>query len=412
MKTLLFLVGTVLAAAEPEFTGIWTGVLNPGIKLRVALTLTKEAGALRGLFDSRDQGMTFPVTPSVDGKTLAFELQGARFTGDLEGDQITGKFAQSGMAMPLTLRKVERLESANRPQHPKAPYPYEVEEVAYGNGLAGTFTIPRSHGPFPAVLLLTGSGLQDRDSTIMEHKPFLVVADHLTRLGFAVLRVDDRGIGKSTGSLRNATLEDIAVDAVSGIAYLRGRPELDPKRIGIIGHSEGGIVAPMVAAKSNDVAFLVLLAGSGVPGSAILPEQVRMLLRGNGAEEAVVEREASKQADIQENLLTSPYMRSFLRHDPAKVLAGLKIPLLALNGEKDRQVSATQNLPAISGALAKAGNADYSIVCLPKLNHLFQTSETGMPDEYGKIEETFSPVALGALSEWLLDHASHKPRSK
>jgi pimeloyl-ACP methyl ester carboxylesterase len=334
----------------------------------------------------------------------------------------------------------------NRPQEPKKPYPYDEEEVAYENKrdgvkLAGTLTFPRGKGPFPAVLLITGSGPQDRNESLLGHKPFLVLADYLTRQGIAVLRVDDRGVGGSTGSTPNSTTENFAADVMAGIEFLKTRKEINPKQIGLIGHSEGGLIAPMVAAQNGDVAFIVLMAGAGLTGEEILYTQGAMIMKANGAsagqlakqratqesmfkilkeekDPAAAEKrlwqEMSKSLTEEEKkkseqtiaahikLANTPWFRYYLTLDPRHALRKVKCPVLALNGENDLQVSANENLRDIEAALKAGGNKDVTVARLPKLNHLFQTSETGSPNEYIKIEETIAPVALKTIGDWIL----------
>ncbi len=335
------------------------------------------------------------------------------------------------------LKKVEKLSRPNRPQEPKPPFPYRSEDVAIVNAagkavLAGTVTIPEGKGPFPAVVLISGSGLQNRDEELMGHKPFLVLADYLTRHGIAVLRYDDRGFGKSTGDAAAATSEDFAGDALAAWQVLRARPEIDPRRVGLLGHSEGGLIAPLLASRTPGVAFVVMLAGPGVTGEAVMLAQGVAILKANGAPDSAIAtntslqrqvfailREESDQARIVERLSaipvpgpkeasaalvkqsSSPWLRFFVRYDPAPALAKLTCPVLALGGELDLQVLADQNLPAIEAALKRGGNKDYTVLRLPGLNHLFQTCKTGTPAEYAKIEETMSPVALDMIATWI-----------
>jgi uncharacterized protein len=303
-----------------------------------------------------------------------------------------------------------------------------------GDTLAGTLTIPQGKGPFPAVLLITGSGPQDRDESLLGHKPFLVLSDWLTRKGIEVLRADDRGMGKSTGVFGTATTADFATDVEAGVAFLKTRPEVNAKKIGLIGHSEGGIIAPMVAARNPDVGCIVMLAGSGVPGDQILVEQRKLIAEAGGMSKEQAEKEALEERavlalvvkekdspelekdlraglekDVKEpelgaqvKVLTSPWFRYFLAYDPGPALKKVKCPVLALNGEKDLQVPPDLNLPTISKALTEGGNKNFEVVELPGLNHLFQTATTGSPTEYATIEETMSPVVLGKVSEWIL----------
>lgn len=450
---------TSTAAPAQNLEGAWEGTLNAGtVKLRLALKVTKEAdGALSAKFQSLDQSpdeLAVDVISLKDG-AVHFEMKRllAAFDGTLnpEGTEIAGQFSQGGASFPLTFKHVDKITTFNRPQEPKPPYPYDEEEVTYENNrdgvkLAGTLTLPRDKASAPAVILITGSGAEDRNEQIFGHKPFLVLADYLTRQGIAVLRMDDRGIGGSTGSVANSTSENFAADVLAGIEFLKSHKRINPKQIGLIGHSEGGLIAPMVAAQSSDVAFIVLLAGPGLPGDEILYLQGALILKANGAnaevlakqrasqemlftilkqekDNAVAEQklhaefdkqmanasEAEKtqgrqafQAQIKQVL--NPWFRYFLTYDPRPALAKVKCPVLALNGENDLQVPATEDLREIEATLKKAGNKDVTIVRLPKLNHLFQTSETGSASEYGKIEETIAPVALKTMGDWILKH--------
>jgi alpha-beta hydrolase superfamily lysophospholipase len=334
---------------------------------------------------------------------------------------------------------------ANRPQTPKPPYPYLEEEVTFENGdvtLAGTLTIPKGEGPFPAVALVTGSGPQDRNEEIFEHKPFMVLADHLSRAGIAVLRYDDRGTGESGGTFGTSTSETFMTDALAAVSFLAEQERIDKQRVGIAGHSEGGLIAPMAAARSKDVAFIVIMAGPGVPGKEILVRQVGLLSKAagvddetaasiqsaqqraldlitEGADTETVRAQIKKLVETQMGAetagleqtvdrsmleLTSPWFRYFLGYDPRHDLEKLKkIPVLALNGEKDLQVDPKQNLPEIEKALKKAENKDVTIVELPSLNHLFQTADSGAVSEYYTIEETMSPKALDLIRDWIAE---------
>jgi pimeloyl-ACP methyl ester carboxylesterase len=300
--------------------------------------------------------------------------------------------------------------------------------------LAGTLTKPKGPGKFPAVLLITGSGPQNRDEEIFGHKPFLLIADFLTRHGIAVLRVDDRGTAESIGKFATATTADFATDVMAGVQFLLKRPEIDAKHIGLLGHSEGGAIAPMVAVRLPEVAFLILLAGTGVPDDETIVQQVyRGNLAGGASEESarqarelerailnIVKAEPDAEAQqrklmalaeatpgLQQILkaesprLNSPWYRYFISHDPRPVLANVKIPVLALNGAKDTQVDAEQNLPAIEAALRKGGNRDVTIKLLPGLNHLFQQCKTGDVSEYQSIEQTMAPEVLDLIADWI-----------
>lgn len=434
-----------------DIEGAWKGTLDTGaVQLRVVFHITNTDDGLTATLDSPDQGMKGLPTTSVtrNGSSLKIEVKSiaGAFEGKISSDlsQIDGTWSQGGGSLPLTLKRVRdeaELKDRPRPQNPVKPYPYREDEVSYENKqqnvtLAATFTIPQGKGPFPAVLLITGSGPQDRDESLMGHKPFLVLSDYLTRRGIAVLRADDRGVSKSTGHFSGATTADFSTDVEAGVAYLKTRPEAHPHKIGLIGHSEGGVIAPMVAARNPDVAFIVMMAGTGVPGDQVLPEQVLLLAEASGetkerAEKdsasereilALVEQdkdkdEAALKKDLEDKLakdsiqaefgsqvgrITSPWFRYFLTYDPATALRKVKCPVLVLNGEKDKQVSPEQNLPAIRDALTEAGNKNFEIDELPGLNHLFQTAKTGAVSEYAQIDETMSPAAMQKIAEWIL----------
>jgi uncharacterized protein len=443
------------AAAQPgasnkSIEGAWEGTLDFGTaKLRLVLKVSQAAdGALTAKADSPDQGATDLPVDAISLKDSAVRFEMKRLMASYEGtlnretSEIAGEFKQGGISVPLTLKRTARPGALNRPQEPKKPYPYDEEEVGYENRrdgvkLAGTLTLPRGKGPFPTALLITGSGPQDRNESLLGHKPFLVLADYLTRQGIAVLRVDDRGVGGSTGSVANSTSEDFAADVTAGIEFLKARKEIDPKQIGLIGHSEGGLIAPMVAAQNGDVAFIVLMAGTGLAGDEILYLQGALIMKAGGASaeqlakqratqeimfkvlkaekdlaaaekrlheelsKSLTEEERKKFA-VQIKQVNTPWFRYFLTLDPRPALRKVKCPVLALNGENDLQVPVNENLREIEAALKAGGNKDASIVRLPKLNHLFQTSETGSPSEYIKIEETIAPVALKTIGDWIL----------
>ncbi len=457
---LLAFAATVPADDKPKApspAGIWVGTLKAGvIELKMAFDISKDKDdKLTAKFYSLDQTKeAFPVkaVTFADNK-LAVDLPdlGAKYDGTLseKGDAIKGEFVQSGMTMKLDLTRVDKLPVANRPQTPKAPFPYPTEDVTFENKaakfeLAGTLTLPKGDGPFPAVVLVSGSGPQDRDETLFDHKPFLVLADHFARNGIACLRYDDRGTHKSKGKFTDATSADFATDAHAAVVYLKGRKEIDPKRIGLCGHSEGGIIAPLVAAEHpKDVAFIILLAGPGVSGERILVQQaldfskqldptitdamvkeqmdaVMPVLRAakttDEAKEKLTaaltplvakEKDEAKRKAAEKALpasvdrLADPWMRWFACHDPAPVLAKVACPVLAVNGEKDVQVKAKDNLEVIVSALKKGGNKTFKCVEFKGLNHLFQPCKTGQVSEYGNIEETLAPEVLKALTEWI-----------
>jgi len=457
---------TVSTAQTPKnIEGNWLGTVDfGGLKLRLAFKVSRNKEKYTAKFDSIDQGAKDLEVDSViqegdDVKFLATKL-GLTYEGKLNetGDELVGTLKQGTAAFPLVLKRVSEMPAIGRPQDPKKPYPYIEEEVSYRNEkdkvkLAGTLTLPATTGSYPAVILITGSGAQDRNETIFGHRPFLVLADALTRKGIAVLRVDDRGVGGSDLGPPTATSENYAEDVLAGIAYLKSRKEINPKQIGLVGHSEGGMIAPMVAARSNDVAFIVLLAGLGQTGANVLYAQTELLQNVTGvpapvtgrtvallktvfdilkaqpdkklAEQQIREAIAKSAADIPEDqknafasirttmetqtsMYVSDWFRYFLLFDPQPTLKKVRVPVLALNGELDLQVPWKKNLDLIGAALKAGGNKDYTVKSFPKLNHLFQTSQTGALSEYGKIEETMSPQVLDTIANWIVEHTAKR----
>jgi hypothetical protein len=448
---LVLAVGSGLVLAQTLQSGDYLGTIQMGVTtLRMALHLAQSPdGSWGGTIDSIDQGaMGIPVRNlTLDDKGVV-RFGNFEGTANADGSEISGHLTQGGTAVPIVFRKVTKIEGPARPQMPQRPYPYNEEDVEYdgaGVHIAGTLTWPKAGGPFAAAILLNGSGLLDRDETMFGHKPFLVLADYLTRLGFAVLRTDSRGAGKSTGSVARSTFEDLAQDASAAAAFLRTRKEIDPKHVGFIGHSEGGWIAPMAALQAGG-AFVILLAGPGVRGDELLYEQGQAVLKAVHAAPNVLERQGQLQrllfgavlaerdpekiearlraaiAQFKASLTPEelaatpgfdqqmegevrrwmiPAMQSLLRHDPKPYLMKLECPVLAIFGTLDTQVPARQNVPAIAETLAQGQVADYEIVDLPNLNHLFQTARIGAVQEYAMIEETMAPLALETIGEWL-----------
>jgi len=461
MKKLTLCILAILITSSvlgQDITGQWNGLLNvQGMKLRLVFHITKTDQGYSSTMDSPDQGAAgIPMSSTVfENPKLILKLDaaGIEYTGELKEEMVIGTFKQSGMSFPMDLKR-ESIEKpvVNRPQEPKKPYPYVLEEVTFENKeagvkLAGTLTLPAKEGKYPAVVLITGSGPQNRDEELFGHKPFLVLADHLTRNGIAVLRYDDRGTAQSTGDFSQATSVDLATDVEAAIAYLKGRKDINKKHIGLIGHSEGGIIAPMVAGKTKSVSFIVLLAGTGIPGDQLLLLQQELIGRASGMSESdlLKNKEINKKCfeiivkssdqdqlkadltgylkqminefpadqkpagmsddDLIKMLLnqtTSPWMQYFLKYDPAPALQKVKCPVLALNGEKDLQVPPKENLEAIEKALEKGRNKKGTIQEMPGLNHLFQECTIGSPDEYALIEQTISPAALDMVAKWIL----------
>ncbi len=441
------------------YAGDWQGSLDLGeSSLRIVFHIQAEDdGTLSATMDSPDQGAAgIPVVrTTVENDELRLDLSNlqASYKGRLNPEEgvIEGTFEQRGMSFPLVLAPQTEETGLNRPQEPKPPFPYAIQDVFFENReagieLAGTLTVPDSDGPHPAVILISGSGPQDRDGTVLGHKPFLVLADHFSRNGIAVLRYDDRGFGESQGDFVTATTSDFATDAEAALHFLKTRGDVDAGAIGLIGHSEGGLIAPKVAASSSDAAFIVLLAAPGFPGRDIILKQAETLLILGGADRSFANKATEINArlyrqvidmpdpdmlsvelrqeltDIRSNLsteeiqrlnvgserdddvvrqLASPWMREFLMYDPRPTLQRVPVPVLALMGSNDRQVAALENASAIRKALELGENPDYTVETLPGLNHLFQSSQTGLPSEYGRIEETFNRDALDFITNWI-----------
>jgi pimeloyl-ACP methyl ester carboxylesterase len=441
-----------VSAAE----GVWQGILETnGMRFRLQLHIAHDAqGKLTATLDSIDQGISgFPAANVVQTESAVhFDLAAVNgvYDGTLNatGNLIAGMLQQGGTSSALNFKRSDQIPELRRPQTPMKPYPYREIELTFANAKAGvllasTLTIPRGAGPFPAAILLAGSGPLDRDAADSGHRPFLILADHLTRKGIAVLRYDKRGIGKSKGDYENATTADFASDAEAALVLLRSRKEIDPQKIGLIGHSEGGVIAPMIASRSSNVAWIVMLAGPATKGAETLLLQSDLIARAAGMtdEQVATSLDFDRQAyrlvrqerdrAVLENKLedlvkvrglgpamppavlqrqihwtSSPWFHYFLDYDPAPALQKTKCPILALSGEKDLQVPPKENLPLLRKALEQGGNKDFQIVELPRLNHLFQHCYMGLPAESRAIEETFAPEALLAISNWIVKHTA------
>lgn len=437
--------------SAPTILGEWRGALSPapGQSIPLVLHVGGAPGRWTATFDSPAQGAiglpVSSVTQEASGLRFTLAAPKADYVATLsaDGQTLTGNWLQGGASLPLTMKRTAASASTppRRPQTPQSPYPYRSEEVAYDNltgrsHIAGTLTVPVGKGPFPAALLITGSGLQDRDETIFGHKPFLVWADYLTRRGIAVLRVDDRQTGGSTGEVRTATTADFASDVQAGVAFLRSRSDVDRRRIGLMGHSEGAIIAPIVASRDSAISFIVMLAGSGEPGEDLMLRQKRAAELAAGLPSAAVDESAANMRrlyaavknahsqaaadaslraewrsitgkngqagqDLPPQLLAvaSPWMRWFIGYDPRPTLAKVRSSVLAVIGSKDVQVAPDANLAGIKTALR--ANPDATVIRLPGLNHLLQTAETGQVSEYGQIEETIAPSALAIVGDWI-----------
>ena len=437
--------------------GLWQSALEAhGMRLRLQLHVSHDTeDQLVGALDSLDQQVSGLPAIKVQLKEAAFHFEIPSVAGVFEGtlnpakNKLSGNWSQTGAEEKLEFVRSDQPLELRRPQNPEKPYPYHEEEISFSNAtagvsLAGTLTLPKGAGPFPAALLIAGSGPHDRDEALASHRPFLVLADHLTRKGIAVLRYDKRGIAKSTGSVDKATTLDLAADAQAAIAYLKTRKEIDPAKIALVGHSEGAMIAPLLASQSKDVTWVVLLAAPATIGEDTLLHQSELIGRAGGLTDEQLEasldfdhaaydlvRAEKDTAALNQKLnalvkgsgldatmppavlepqlrmMESPWFRFFLDYDPLPNLKALHVPVLALYGQKDLQVPVKPNLALLKQALQDGGNKDADVRELPELNHLFQHAYSGTPTEYAAIEETFSPEALQIISGWLL-HQSGK----
>ena len=441
-------------APADRFVGLWQGALAVNaMRLRLAFEIRRDSsGGLTGVMTSIDQGnarINGAVTVAGDTLVVTMPTALARYRATLSaaGDSLHGTFTQGAGEFPLSMGRTNAIAAVRRPQEPKPPFPYHTEDVTIpsvaGVQLGCTLDVPQGSGPFPAAVLATGSGPQDRDENLLGHKPFLVIADYLARRGIATLRCDDRGVGRSTGNYASASAADFADDAEAGVKYLQTRHEIAPNKIGIIGHSEGGMIGPMVAARSHDIAFVVMMAGPGIRGDSVVMLQGQLIAKASGAPPAVLEQQqrahralfaailashdsadaatrirqaedsliatfpASQQPTVRRQLaqgraqLMSREFQSIIRYDPRPLLTQVRVPVLALNGTLDLQVPYAEDLAGIASALAAAGNRDVTTVALAGLNHLFQPATTGAPSEYGEIETTIAPVALQTIADWI-----------
>ena len=446
--------------AQDTITGTWLGELEipNSAKLRMGVSISKTGdNSYKAVLNIIDQATgdirCDEVIHKNDSVIIKITGLGIEIAGvmDPEHKSIKCEFRQRGGILPVSFNRVDKLPELLRPQEPEKPYPYNEENVVFDNKkagikLAGTLTFPSSKGKFPAVILVTGSGQQDRDETIGGHKPFWIIADYLTRNGIAVLRIDDRGIGGSTGNFNRSTTGDFSEDALAGITFLKSRREIDPKKTGIIGHSEGGIVAPLAASISTDVAFIVSMAGPFVNFGDVVIDQILIQQKQMGRSDDDLELDrnwrmkiysltrestdsvtaAKKLWDLYSGLtedeikrlnwprgrheaqisqVLSPWWRYALTLDNKAVLMKVNCPVLALYGELDQQVNPDNNIPVIEEILKAGSNKNITVKEFPGLNHLFQTANTGSEYEYIRIEETISPQVLRAITDWILKQA-------
>ncbi|MFZ1799642.1 MAG: alpha/beta fold hydrolase [Chitinophagaceae bacterium] len=460
----IFLPCCILNAQPQNVMGDWEGTLSLGKDLHIVFHFNNTGdGTISATMDSPDQNVNGLPCSEVklfkDSIIVSLKIANAHFDGKFLNDStISGAWFQGPGNYPLVLKKgtteITKVKPG-RPQTPVPPFDYISEDIIYKNAdgsiqYGATITYPKTGAPFAVALLITGSGQQDRDETVFDHKPFAVIADYLTKNGIAVLRVDDRGIGKTTGQLTNVTTMDFANDVLAGIQYLLQRKDVDKNKIGLIGHSEGGLIAPIVFTKWPQLAFIVSLAGPGVPGADILLRQQTDPLKGNISDSAfnsfftltkntfeLIQQNkdkpdsiildkiktyyagwkqstpASLQAEVHANTASpedyakqvsgelKPWLKYFITTDPADYWSKVKCPVLALDGDKDIQVYAEQNIPAIQAALQKAGNKKVTTKIFPGLNHLFQHCTKCTVEEYAELTETISPEVLETISTWL-----------
>ncbi|MEQ9308583.1 MAG: alpha/beta fold hydrolase [Balneolaceae bacterium] len=452
---LLLSSGSVFAQS---ITGDWYGSLNvQGMNMKLVFHIMENDDGYSATFDSPGQGASgIPFTSAVRNEntiTLSADNIAATYTAALENEKLNGIWKQGVNEFELVMSRTDKeIKGPNRPQEPNGVLPYKAEKVFFENSaadisLAGTLTLPEGNGPFPAVILISGSGPQDRDEYFMGHRPFLVIADHLTRQGIAVLRYDDRGFGESTGNHGTASSLDFATDAASAVAFLKTRSEIDNRHIGLAGHSEGGLIAPIVAADNAEVAFIILLAGPGVSGVEIQKQQIDSFAPMMGLSPDQIKEEKHnieqiaaivRETDLGEELnqkitefflskmpqgdtfmgmnkeefisqklmeLNRPWYKYFIDHDPAEFLKEVNVPILAINGSKDIQVS-PQNLENIREATSH--NDQVTITEYPEMNHLFQKCNSCMMSEYPDIETTISPIVLEDMSKWIWDNIQLK----
>lgn len=455
MKRGLLLISLLLAIAfvsAQDIIGSWKGKLSlpNGEQLTIVFHISQESNVYKATLDSPDQGTkgipTESTTFANSVLTIKIPVINASYQGNLKEDgKLHGTFTQ-GILMPLVLEKGEVIKPKRR-QEPQPPFAYKAEEVTFRNEeagitLAGTLTLPQTGSHFPAVVLITGSGAQNRDEELMGHKPFLVLADYLTRQGIAVLRFDDRGTAKSGGNFQTSTSIDFATDVAAALRYLKSRKEVNPKKTGLLGHSEGGSIAFMQAAKNKDIAFIVSLAGPGVKGDSLMLKQAEDICKSQGMTESgwqttaptfrkqyalisqsndteqlnkalydnlikavpagmSLDETVQKGMKSQIEIMTAPWYIQFVKYDPTHDLQQITCPVLALNGERDIQVDAAVNLQAIETQIKGNGNKRVTTKVYPGLNHLFQHCHQCTLTEYGQLEETISPEVLKDIAEWI-----------
>lgn len=459
----LLVVNTI--SAQVSFVGSWKGALDGVRELKMAFNISDSSGVLKATLDVPAQGAEgLPCTGvRVDRDSIHIDMKmlNGKYDGKLTGvNKIDGLWTQNGLSIALKLERKEGKIVLNRPQTPKPPFPYKNEDIGFYSRdksmkFGGTLTAPDDDKKHPAILMITGSGPQNRDEELFQHKPFAVVADYLTRHGYVVLRVDDRGVGNTGGDRAVATSADYSKDAEECLAYLKGRKEVDKKKIGLYGHSEGGMIAEMIAAENKDVDFIILMAAPGIKGTDLMTEQsvhnaIAMGLDEDIAEQygklyhSIVEdmtRSTSRDAftnainkdinewkkgrdsvtilmttGIKDSATQAMFVQEFvdaawnkwmvylMQYDPQPVLEKISCKVLALDGDKDIQVISRSNLEGIAKALAKSRSKVHEEREIPGVNHLFQECKTCTVREYGQLEQTIKPEVLEIITQWLDEH--------
>lgn len=435
-----------------KIEGIWEGTLQyPGFESRIVFIITLK---LEGTFQAKmvmpDQGDTEFCADEVKINNSKLNMDFKQIKGSFSCEykakkgNIVGQWTQAQRSIPLILNRISEISKPARPQTPEQPYPYDEHEITFTNNkgdvkITGTLTIPKTKSSYPVVILIPGVGAHDRDYTVFGHRPFLVIADYLTRNGIAVLRYDERGVGASTGDRSRATTEDYTLDVLAGVEFLKSLLEINSEQIGLIGHSEGGTIAALAAVKSADISFIIMMGSPGLSGEEYNYQFEESMGKALGLIDEDIIRKLNFQKKVINILLheedlniakrrlfeiydeldpnipadkkelaikrfISPWFIFNIKHDPGATLKKVKCPVLAIFGEKDLQVPPERNLVTIKHSLTIGGNKDFEVKELPGLNHFFQTAETGAPNEYGRIEETISSTVLELISRWIYNH--------
>ena len=462
LKIFFFLILSLSQiSAQKEILGYWSGKLKMlSIELDFQIKVSKSNKSLDGFISIPSQKVSEYKLPVFTYKKnqVHFEMPSsagtAKFDGKLKADSIKGTLLQAGMKGTFYLVRTDQpIKEEKVEVQKKEPLPYSEEDIAFKNGrilLAGTLTTPKTEGNYPAVILLTGNGPQDRDEDIFGFKIFQIIADYLTKNGFAVLRYDDRGVGGSTGNSMQSTTEDFANDALAAIDFLKKQKSIDKTKIGLLGHSEGAQIAELSAVSSKDVSFIVLLSGNGVDGGKALIEQQKLILKASGFTDSLITQNLELQYKInnalsndidlnnirkdirafaekdyaglskdvknsiqdketylnsnvqsQINIFNNPWFRYYVKYDPIPTLEKIKIPVLMLFGELDLQFPPSLNKQKMEDALVKAGNKNFKSVVLPKANHLYQEAKIGSPSEYTELKKEFVPGFLETIGNWI-----------